>query len=144
VNELCVDASVAVKWAVKGEPFRAKARSLLADCGKQGIILIAPAFFTSETDSAIRRRVFDKRMTAAEATKAYAILDAAPVQIVHTSQIRRRSREIAEQFGQPTVYDATYAALAELRGCEFWTADKIFYDAVKSALTFVKYLPNYP
>jgi hypothetical protein len=79
VNELCVDASVAVKWAVKGEPFRAKARSLLAACGKQGIVLIAPAFFTSETDTAIRRRVFDTRMTASEPKKAYAILDAAQV-----------------------------------------------------------------
>jgi len=36
------------------------------------------------------------------------------------------------------------AALAELRGCELWTADKAFFDAVKSALPFVKYLPNYP
>jgi len=42
------------------------------------------------------------------------------------------------------VYDATYAALAELRGCEFWTADKAFDDAVKAALPFVKYLPDYP
>jgi len=51
---------------------------------------------------------------------------------------------LAEQFNQRFVYDATYAALAELRGCEFWTADKTFYDAVKAALTFVKYLPDYP
>ncbi|MBM3235133.1 type II toxin-antitoxin system VapC family toxin [Candidatus Poribacteria bacterium] len=42
-----------------------------------------------------------------------------------------------------TVYDAAYAALAELRGCEFWTADKVFYDTVKAVLTFVKYLPDY-
>ena len=32
------------------------------------------------------------------------------------------------------------AALAELRGCEFWTADKTFYDAVKAALIFVNRL----
>ena len=63
---------------------------------------------------------------------------------MHTGQIRQRAREIAEQFNQPTVYDATYAALAELRGCDFWTADKLFYDAVKKVLTFVKYLPDYP
>lgn len=49
----------------------------------------------------------------------------------------------------PAVADKTlvlldYAALAELRGCEFWTADKVFYDAVKAVLSFVKYLPDYP
>ena len=37
-----------------------------------------------------------------------------------------------------------YTALAELRGCEFWTADKVLYDAVKTALPFVKYLFDYP
>jgi hypothetical protein len=62
------------------------------------VTLIAPPFFASETDTAIRKRV----------------------------------------------YDATYAALAELRGCEFWTADKVFYDAVKGVLVFVKHLPDYP
>ena len=54
------------------------------------------------------------------------------------------AREIAEQFNQRTVYDATYAALAEFHGCEFWTADKMFYDSVKATLLFVKYLPDYP
>jgi len=44
----------------------------------------------------------------------------------------------------PIIMMCTYAALAELRGCEFWTADKAFYDAVKAVLSFVKYLPDYP
>jgi hypothetical protein len=47
-------------------------------------------------------------------------------------------------LGMRVVYDATYAVLAELRGCEFWTADRVFYDAVKATLGFVKYLPDYP
>lgn len=76
--------------------------------------------------------------------KAYSILDRAPVQIVTHSNLRQRARDIAERFNLPTVYDATYTALAELCGCEFWTADKVFYDTVKAVLTFVKYLPHYP
>ncbi len=55
----------------------------------------------------------------------------------------RRAREIARQFNQERVYDSIYAALAEMQGCEFWTADKNFYDAVSSSLLFVKYLPDY-
>lgn len=143
MTERCVDASIAVKWAVKGEPFRAKARAFLSDAGASGTRLIAPPIFISEADSAICKRVFDGRMTADEARKAYAILDTAPVKIVDMPGVRQRAREIAEQFNQQFVYDATYAALAELRGCEFWTADKAFYDAVKIVLTFVKYLPDY-
>ncbi|MBI1928626.1 type II toxin-antitoxin system VapC family toxin [Candidatus Poribacteria bacterium] len=56
----------------------------------------------------------------------------------------KRARQIARQFSQPRIYDSLYAALAELRGCDFWTADKAFYDAVKVGLPFVKYLPDYP
>jgi predicted nucleic acid-binding protein len=56
VTERCVDASVAVKWAVKGEPFRAKARAFLNDAGANSIGLIAPPNFISEVDSAIRKR----------------------------------------------------------------------------------------
>jgi predicted nucleic acid-binding protein len=144
MTELCVDASVAVKWAVKGEPFRAKARTLLKDSGAKGVKLIAPPFFIWEVDSAIRKRIFDGKMAVAEAQKAYAILDAAPVVILDVTGMRQRAREIAGQFNQRAVYDSTYIALAEARGCEFWTADKLIYDAVKASLPFVKHLPDYP
>lgn len=143
MTQRCVDASIAVKWAVKGEPFRSKARSFLSDAGANKIRLIAPPIFNSEVDSAIRKRVFDGRMLAEEAKKAYTILDVVPVAIVDIPGVRQRAREIAEQFNQRFVYDSAYAALAELKGCEFWTADKAFYDAVKEKLTFVKYLPEY-
>lgn len=48
MTEFCVDASIAVKWAVKGEPFRAKARAFLKDAGAKGAKLIAPPFFAGE------------------------------------------------------------------------------------------------
>ncbi|OGO40180.1 MAG: hypothetical protein A2Z04_03400 [Chloroflexi bacterium RBG_16_57_9] len=144
MNECCVDASIAVKWAVKGEPFRAKAKAFLKGTTASGLKLIAPPVFASEVDSAIRKRVYDGKVAAAEARKAYAVLDAAPVKIMDAPGLRQRAREIAEQFNQRFVYDATYAALAELRGCEFWTADKVFFEAVGATLTFVKYLPEYP
>lgn len=78
------------------------------------------------------------------ADQTFTLLDSAPVVLVTHPRMRQRAREIARQFNQRKVYDATYAALAELRGCDFWTADKAFYDAVKAGLTFVKYLPDYP
>jgi predicted nucleic acid-binding protein len=143
VIERCVDTSIAVKWAVKREPFRAKAQAFLRDAAASNIRLIAPPHFVGEVDSAIRKRVFDGKMVLGEAKKAYAILDAAPIQIAEVTGLRQRAREIAEMSNQRFVYDATYAALAELRGCEFWTADKLFHDAVRAALPFVKYLPDY-
>ncbi len=132
-----------MKLVLKGEAHRVAARKLINDSIQAGIELIAPPIFFAEVDSVIRRRVHDGLLDAAKAKAAQALLDQAPVQIRTHPELRRRAREIAECFNQRMVYDATYAALAELSGAEFWTADKVFYDAVHRELKFVRYLPDY-
>lgn len=144
MNELCVDANVIVKLVLSGESYRRKAGQLVNDCLHNNVTLIAPPFFVVEVDTVIRRRVYDGKLSFAAARKAYAGLDQIPVQPSSHPRLRQRTREIAEQFNQRAVYDSSYAALAELRGCEFWTADKAFYEAVKAGLSFVRYLPDYP
>ncbi len=54
--ERCVDASVAIKWVVKGETWRKKARKFLRDSIAAGIDLIAPPLFEYETESVIMMR----------------------------------------------------------------------------------------
>jgi len=142
--ERCVDASIAIKWVVRGEAWRKKARRFLFDSLAAGITLIAPPLFAYETESVLQERLHSGKLTLAETDTALARLAAIGVQIVMHPAMIRRAREIARQFNQPRIYDSLYAALADLRGCEFWTADKTFYDAVKAALPFVKYLPDYP
>jgi len=144
MSELCIDASVVVKLVLSGESYRAAARRLLRDCLVNRVTLIAPPFFEVEADTVIRKRVYDGRLSMDDARKAFAGLDKIPVQLWAHPLLRQRTREIAEQFNLRTVYDASYAPLAELIGCEFWTADKVFYDTVKARLMFVKYLPDYP
>jgi predicted nucleic acid-binding protein len=134
MSELCIDASVVVKLVLSGESHRAAARRLLRDCLVNSVTLIAPPFFEVEADTVIRKRVYERRLTLADARKAFIGLDKTPVQLCAHPLLRQRTREIAEQFNLRTIYDASYAALAELRGCEFWTADKIFYDTVKAEL----------
>ena len=85
--ERCVDASVIVKLALKGEPHRVKARRLVREPTAQGIDLIAPPFFTSKLDTAVRKRVYDGRLSQAAAQSAYAVLDRAP-RIQGTAQFR--------------------------------------------------------
>jgi len=45
VREICIDANVIVKLPLKGEPFRAKARSLIKECGAKKIAIIAPPLY---------------------------------------------------------------------------------------------------
>jgi len=143
MNELCIDASVVLKLVFKGESYRNTARRLLRESIADNVKLIAPPFFESEVDSAVRKRVYAGGMTSREGKKALAGLDKLKVELVVHPLMRKRAREIAERFNQPTVYDSVYAALAEIRGCDLWTADKQFYDAVKAKLKFVKFLPDY-
>jgi len=141
--ERVIDASVAVKWVMKGESHRRQARKLLREFIASGIRLIAPPLFENETESVIQEEVFFGHVSVADADKTLCALDLAGVQIINDPRVKESARQIARQFNQRRVYDTTYAALAELRGCEFWTADKAFYDAIKTVLSFAKYLPEY-
>jgi predicted nucleic acid-binding protein len=141
--EQVIDASVAIKWVVRGEPFRNKARQLLRDARLKDITLIGPPLLEYEVESNLQRHLYCGRTTIAAVDASLGAFYAVGLRIVTHPDIVRRAREIARQFNQERIYDSLYAALAELRGCEFWTADKVFYEAVKSVLSFVKYLPEY-
>ena len=141
--ERCIDASVAVKWVLRDEMWRKKARKLLFDSIKSDIMLIAPPLFEYETESVLQERLYSGKLTIAEVNVAIEKLNSVGVQVINHTGMIKCARDIARGFNQPKIYDSLYAALAELRGCEFWTADKAFYDAVKSTLLYVKYLPDY-
>lgn len=102
-----------------------------------------PPLWEYETESVLQGLLQTGVLTISQTDTALARLAAIGVQILAPADLVKRARAIARQSGQSKIYDALYAALADLRGCEFWTADKAFFDAVKSALPFVKYLPNY-
>ena len=143
VQEVCVDASLAVKVVVT-EPDSDKADALFDAWASEGRQLIAPAFFEVETDSILRQKVaLRKELTLEQAEAAFAKLQTLPIQQMAILGQRQRAWEVAAAYGFATVYDATYLALAELRGCEFWTADERLYNRVKDTLTFVKWLRNY-
>jgi predicted nucleic acid-binding protein len=142
-GEVCVDAGVAVKVVVS-EPDSDRADALFEQWAGEGKQLIAPAFFQVEADSILRQKVaLRKELTPEQAEAAFAELEALPVQLVSVAEQRPRAWEIAVEFGFATVYDATYLALAELRECEFWTADGRLFNQVKERLTFVRWLGDY-
>lgn len=142
-KEVCVDASLAVKVVVS-EPDSDKADSLFDEWVNEGTLLIAPDFFAVETDSILRQKVMlRKELTPEQAEAAFANLQTLPIQQISVPGQRQRAWEVAAEFGFATVYNTTYLALAELRRCEFWTADERLFNQVKDRLFFVKWLGNY-
>ena len=143
VQEVCVDASLAVKVVVT-EPDSDKADALFDEWANNGTRLIAPAFFDVETDSILRQKVVLRReLMPEQAETAWAKLQNMPIEQLSVGGQRQRAWEIAVNLGLATVYDATYLALAELRRCEFWTADERLLNRVKGTLSFVKWLGDY-
>jgi predicted nucleic acid-binding protein len=137
------DASGAAAFALPDEKHHAQAQRLITDLAQENARLIAPPIFESEADSIIRRRVYLETLTQPAGAAALALMDALQVEIIYEPATRLRAREIAAQNNQVRVYDSTYAALAEARSVELWTADERFYNSVSGALPFVKFIGNY-
>jgi predicted nucleic acid-binding protein len=95
-------------------------------------------------ESVLQTLLESAALTVLEADTALARLGAIGVALLTALNMVPRARQIARQHHQTKAYDSLYAALAELRGCDFWTADRAFYDAVKADVPFVRYLPDYP
>jgi len=148
-GEVCVDASVAVKW-VTPETLRATALALLADWRNRKVQLVGPPFSFAEVDSILRRKAVLVRRPATvpelaeqEAADAFREMLGAPVTLVDLPGQRQRAWDLAIQFGFATVYDATYMALAELRNCEFWTADDKLFERAGKQFPLMRHLADY-
>lgn len=143
-----LDASVALAAIFPDEVLNAHALKLLGDLNARGALLVSPVLWESETSSAVRFRVAARKTLAATAeATAYALLDALPIHIVHDPNVVLRARALAVAFNRTRVYDATYLALAQLHGLDFWTGDERLYNAVNgpnvfhsAALSFVRYI----
>lgn len=141
--EVVIDASLVLHLVLPGYPYHEQAVKIFTRWAEEGMILIAPHLFAAEVDSGVRRLVQSGALTREAGRAAQQIVDALPVRLIYSKKIRRRARELAERFHQSKVYDATYAALAEVRAREFWTADQKFYHTVKNALRFVRFIGDF-
>jgi len=141
--EQVVDANIFIRWLVRGEPFSNKAKRLIRAAYSNNIQLIGPPLLEYEVESNLQRRLHSRRITMAEVDTALADFRATGIEFVSHPDMVRRAREIARQYRQERIYDALYVALAEVRGCELWTADRALYEAVRADSLFVNYLADY-
>jgi predicted nucleic acid-binding protein len=117
-----VDASVGVKLFLD-ETGSDEAERLFALLGHAPPHVIAvPDLFFIECANVFRSRVHRRLMTPEEARNAFAVLRALPLQTVASPDLAPLALDLALAHGL-SVYDATYAALAERLGVPLVTAD---------------------
>ncbi len=136
-DSVCVDASFAIKLLVD-ESDSAEAMVQWETWVKNGTMIYAPRLFVWECANAVRRAVVQDRLPATEAVDALQRLTGIDVDLVNVEDdVVRVYRSFVAKYDMPAVYDATYLAVADMLGCELWTADKRLYRTVGHALPWV-------
>jgi len=138
VREFVIDASVAVKWyTTVGEDDLAQADGLLQGYVDGSCQFIAPTLIIYELGNALR---FNPNFKVAEVRRA--IKDFLDLQITleDSHKILESAVDLAFRHSF-TVYDAAYAALAQIHGIPMITADYRFYDRAKE-LPFIEALKD--
>jgi predicted nucleic acid-binding protein len=119
-----VDASLALKWALQ-EDYTAEALVLWDRWQSASEHLISPPIFRSEVTNALHQRVRRQEISPADAAEMLDTL----ISLVATDEpsvLYDRALALAGGLGQDAIHDSLYLALAELWGCDMWTADRRF------------------
>jgi len=119
-----VDANLTIAL-VLATPYSVQAQALWERWGTEAVQVYAPDLWAYEITSALRKAMSLTGMSLSEAEMYLETLACLGVQLVPpTPELDRLALRWAGRLGQAVAYDAHYLALAEVLGCDFWTADR--------------------
>ncbi|MBI2857359.1 MAG: type II toxin-antitoxin system VapC family toxin [Chloroflexi bacterium] len=140
MNEyVVIDASLAMKWVLK-EPYTAEALALASEWAVTETRPAAPCLLFAEATNVLHRRALLGHISPAQAKELLAGLLDLGIEVRESPRLHVRALELAQQLLTPAVYDAHYLALADILGCDLWTADERFYNSIKDREPRVKSL----
>jgi predicted nucleic acid-binding protein len=105
----------------------------------------SPHLVASEVTNILRQRMRrgQPRLSLAEATQLLQHFLGLPLELLGPAGLYELAIALADRHNLPAAYDAHYLALAQLLGCDFWTADQLLVNALGGSLPFVKWVGNY-
>jgi predicted nucleic acid-binding protein len=116
VKTFVIDASIAIKWVVE-ESGTKEALSLRRHR------ILAPDLLVAECANILWKKVRRKELLEEEAVLAARLLARADIALEPMRALLEPATRLAIALDHPA-YDCAYLALAEMRDCEFVTADK--------------------
>ena len=138
----CVDASLVIRTLVPGH-LSDQAAALLEAWQRERTTLIAPTLLAFEVTSVLRRLVFLGEIATSEGEKAFQQFLRMEIRLSSQRSVFPLAWKLAQDLRRPRAYDTAYLALAQLRGCDFWTADERLYNAVRRRLDWVKWIGGF-
>lgn len=137
MSDVCIDASFALKLVLL-EPERERVRAQWAVWLQQGVTPVAPWLWAFESHAVLRRKVSRGELIDQRAREAWRTLQRQGIHIVHPRGLFERAWALAAELARPTTYDTVYLAVADLRGCELWTADHRLMNAAASRFPWLR------
>jgi predicted nucleic acid-binding protein len=139
MSSVVIDASVFIA-TVMPDKLSEQAEHLIRRLDSTSTALHAPTLLRYEMVAVARKVVHQKRFSAEKGRSISEELFAYPVTLHFDDGLLLRAYELAEEFAQPSAYDAQYMALAERLACEFWTADERLFNSVRSQFPSIRWL----
>lgn len=136
---VCVDASLVLKL-VLGEDDSPQAIALWRRWIDEDVTVAAPPLLAYEVTSVLRTKVYCGLLTPETGDEAFREIHAQGIRYLAPSNLHVRAWELAKRLHRPAAYDAHYLALAEILGCEFWTADERLFNAARGMLPWIRHL----
>jgi len=141
-SQVCVDANILIKLVLPDKESEL-VDQLWAQWKDAAIEVVAPPLLFFEITSVLHNAVWRKLLNAEEGRRALELTLRLPVRILSPAGLHRRAWLLAQRFGCSPSCSMHYLALAEMLGCEFWTADQQLHEAVKAELPWVRWLGDY-
>lgn len=141
-SDVVIDASVAAKWYLSDEPYLGQSERLRQMIEEDELSLVVTRFWIYElagifSKAAERGRLSDS--LAQLSLQAAASLPREEVELPDPLDALNAAR----RFNR-SVYDCFYLAIAEERGCLFWTDDRKLAHALGPNYPFVRWIGQYP
>lgn len=143
VEKIVIDSSVALKWYLPGEDNADDADRVALNFASGKTDLFAPTLFDYEIINVIKVGVARNRISEEEALAAISRFQLLKIHRFDFFPLQNLTFQLALKH-QRSVYDATYLALAEIQGIDFYTGDKRLYNSVNSIFPWVKWIGDYP
>ncbi len=125
-KKIVVDASVLVKWALRGEKFFEEAMSLREGIRKGELKVFVPGHCFSELCNVLCRKAPGKTLTFLSDLRKMGF-----VEFALSVELAGLAFDLTQKHPKISFYDAFYHAIALAQGCLFVTADERYYRMTK-------------
>jgi predicted nucleic acid-binding protein len=132
-SPIVIDASIALRWLLP-DALSAACWRLFEQAANASARIQVPTLWIYEMASGLSKAVFFKSISPDEARKSLTQVFTLEAEIVEATELlSQQAFEWTLRLNRATTYDSYYLAVAELAGCEFWTADRRLYNACHTA-----------